>query len=156
MTSVQKEEPIAIVGMSGRFPMAEDIEAYWKNLAEEKDCITEIPKDHWDWKAIYGDPEREENKSNVKWGGFIDGVYEFDPLFFGISPKEAQMMDPQQRLMMEYIWLALEDAGYSGQPIGYNTGLFIGTASSRYGGSKPTYRLKDTVRQVQYLMAQIG
>jgi polyketide synthase PksN len=114
--------------------MAKDIETYWKNLAEEKDCISEIPKDRWDWEAIYGDPEQEDNKSNAKWGGFIDGVYEFDPLFFGISPKEAQLMDPQQRLLMEYIWLAIEDAGYSGSSLaGSQTGLFIGTMNSGYG-----------------------
>ncbi|MCG8508522.1 MAG: polyketide synthase, partial [Rhodospirillales bacterium] len=75
------------------------------------------------------------NKTNIKWGGFIDGVGEFDPLFFGISPREAELMDPQQRLLMTYVWLALEDAGYSASSLsGSSTGIFIGTTISGYSG----------------------
>ncbi len=90
-------EPIAIVGISGIFPMAKDVEAYWKILKEGKDCMTEIPKDRWDWREYEGNPAKEVNKTNVKWGGFIDGIADFDPLFFGISPREAEQMEPQQR-----------------------------------------------------------
>ncbi|MGP3781688.1 beta-ketoacyl synthase N-terminal-like domain-containing protein [Bacillus sp. 4A_MP3] len=74
--------------------MAEDIEAYWQNLKEGKDCMTEIPKDRWDWRDYYGDPAKEANKTNVNQGGFIDGIAEFDPLFFGISPREAEQIGP--------------------------------------------------------------
>nr|WP_246027806.1 MULTISPECIES: SDR family NAD(P)-dependent oxidoreductase [Paenibacillus] len=126
-------EPIAIVGMSGAFPMARNVDEYWNNLVEGKDCITEIPEDRWDWKAYYGDPANEANKTNIKWGGFMDGVYEFDPLFFGISPREAVLMDPQQRLLMTYIWKAIEDAGISaGSLSGTRTGIFAATANSGY------------------------
>ena len=83
-------DAVAVIGMSGRFPMAEDIPALWRNLVEGRDCIGEIPPERWDWRAVYGDPLQEANKTNVKWGGFIDGVDEFDPLFFGISPREAR------------------------------------------------------------------
>ncbi|MDQ0495501.1 polyketide synthase PksN [Paenibacillus brasilensis] len=128
-------EPIAIVGMSGIFPMARDVDEFWKNLEEGRDCITEIPEDRWDWKAYYGDPEQEVNKTNIKWGGFIDGIYEFDSLFFGISPREAALMDPQQRLLMTYIWKAIEDAGIqAGSLSGTRTGIFVGTANSGYSG----------------------
>jgi polyketide synthase PksN len=128
-------EPVAIVGMSGRFPMARDVNEFWRNLTEGKDCITEIPEERWDWREYYGDPGKEENKTNIKWGGFIDGVAEFDPLFFGISPKEAELMDPQQRLLMTYVWKAIEDAGYSAQSLsGSNTGIFVGTTNSGYNG----------------------
>lgn len=99
--------------MSGVFPKAANIDEYWRNLEEGKDCITEVPADRWDWREYYGDPLNEANKTNVKWGGFIDGVADFDPLFFGISPLEAEQMDPQQRLLMMYAWKAIEDAGYS-------------------------------------------
>lgn len=95
-------EPIAIVGISGIFPMAKDVEAYWKILKEGKDCMTEIPKDRWDWREYEGNPAKEVNKTNVKWGGFIDGIADFDPLFFGISPREAEQMEPQQRLLLTY------------------------------------------------------
>jgi acyl transferase domain-containing protein/ubiquinone/menaquinone biosynthesis C-methylase UbiE len=126
-------EPIAIVGMSGRFPMAEDLNEFWQNLAMGRDCISEVPAARWDWKEIYGDPKTEENKTNIKWGGFISGVDEFDPLFFGISPKEAELMDPQQRLLLMFIWNAIEDAGYSAQRLsGTNTGILVGTGASGY------------------------
>ena len=131
----QVREPIAIVGMSGRFPMAKNLDEFWRNLVEGKDCIREIPKDRWDWKALYGDPQKEKNKSNIKWGGFIEGIGSFDPLFFGISPREAELMDPQQRLLMTYVWKAIEDAGYSAQCLaGTQTAIFVGTARSGYLG----------------------
>ncbi|MBY0572216.1 MAG: polyketide synthase, partial [Undibacterium sp.] len=127
------DEPVAIIGMSGQFPMAGNIDEFWQALVEGKDCISEIPTDRWDWQSIYGDPNLEENKSNIKWGGFIDGIADFDPLFFGISPKEAELMDPQQRLMMLHIWKALEDAGYAGSALsGSNTGIYVGTIASGY------------------------
>jgi polyketide synthase PksN len=126
-------EPIAIVGMTGKFPQAKDLDEFWENLMEGKDCIVEIPKQRWDWQKYYGDPAKEVNKTNIKWGGFIDGVDEFDPLFFGISPREAELMDPQQRLLMTYAWKVIEDAGYSPQDIsGTQTGIFVGTGSSGY------------------------
>nr|WP_262385079.1 SDR family NAD(P)-dependent oxidoreductase [Priestia megaterium] len=128
-------EPIAIIGISGKFPMAQDVNEFWHNLVEGKDCITQIPKKRWDWKAYYGDPRVEVNKTNIKWGGFIEDIDEFDPLFFGISPQEAKLMDPQQRLLMTYAWKAIEDAGYSSQSLsGTNTGIFVGTGNSGYSG----------------------
>jgi acyl transferase domain-containing protein/surfactin synthase thioesterase subunit/acyl carrier protein len=126
-------EPIAIVGISGIFPMAKNVNEFWENLIKGKDCITEIPKERWDWQEYYGDPKQDINKTNAKWGGFIDGIDEFDPLFFGISPKEAEFMDPQQRLLMTYVWKAIEDAGYSAQRLsGSNTGIFVGTGNTGY------------------------
>ncbi|MEC0624075.1 amino acid adenylation domain-containing protein [Bacillus spizizenii] len=127
------QEPIAIVGISGIFPMAKDVEAYWKILKEGKDCMTEIPKDRWDWREYVGNPAKEVNKTNVKWGGFIDGIADFDPLFFGISPREAEQMEPQQRLLLTYAWKAIEDAGYSAKRLsGTKTGVFIGTGNTGY------------------------
>jgi polyketide synthase PksN len=127
-------EPIAIIGMSGRFPMAGDLQEFWQNLVGGKDCITEIPGDRWDWREYWGDPAKEANKTNIKWGGFIEGVDRFDPLFFGISPREAVLMDPQQRLLMTYVWKTIDDAGYSAQSLwGTQTAIFVGTAVSGYG-----------------------
>ena len=110
-------EPIAIIGMSGQFPQAPDLDTFWRNLLEGRDCIDEIPRERWDWRAWHGDPAQDTNRTNIKWGGFIDDVDKFDPMFFGISPKEAELMDPQQRLMMMHIWKALEDAGYAGSAL---------------------------------------
>ena len=132
-TKSPRPESIAIVGMSGQFPMAEDFDDFWENLEKGRDCISEIPESRWDWRAFYGDPNREVNKTNVKWAGFIEGIDKFDPLFFGISPREAKVMDPQQRLLMTYVWKAIDDAGYSAQSLsGTRTAIFVGTSSSGY------------------------
>ncbi len=135
-TAVEKNTscPVAIIGMSAVFPMAQDIEQFWHNLAIGKDCISEIPRERWDWRDIYGRADEEGDKTDIKWGGFIDDLSHFDPIFFGISPREAKFMDPQQRLLLMHTWKALEDAGYSGQSLsGSNTGVFIGIGNNGYG-----------------------
>ncbi|MFP5393304.1 MAG: beta-ketoacyl synthase N-terminal-like domain-containing protein, partial [Gammaproteobacteria bacterium] len=133
LASTPRSEPIAVVGMSGSFPMAPDLQSFWNNLEQGRDCIGEIPLQRWDWQAIHADPADKPNSSDVKWGGFMDGVDEFDPLFFGISPREALMMDPQQRLLMTHVWQAIEDAGHAPSSLaGSSTGAFIGTASTGY------------------------
>src|SRR5262249_47160472 len=126
--------PIAIIGISGAFPQAPDVQSLWSNLLAGKDCIGEIPQERWDWQSSFGNPvTANPNKTNVKWAGVMDGIELFDPLFFGISPHEAEQMDPQQRLLMMYVWKAIEDAGYSASSLsGTNTALFVGTASSSY------------------------
>lgn len=104
---------IAIIGMSGRYPGAPDLDAYWRVLIEGRDCITEIPAERWD-HARYFHPDRHHpHTAYTKWGGFLDDVDCFDPLFFAISPREAEVMDPQERLFLQTAWAALENAGYS-------------------------------------------
>ncbi|GAX60249.1 beta-ketoacyl synthase [Candidatus Scalindua japonica] len=134
MGAVEKEAgPIAVIGMSGRMPKSRDLDVFWKNLEEGKDLISEIPEDRWDWRDYYGDPQNGVNKTNIKWGGFIDDVDKFDPLFFDISPKEAELMDPQQRLFLETVWQVIEDAGYKPSDLsGTKTGLYVGVATSDY------------------------
>ena len=126
-------DPIAIVGMAGRFPGAEDLEAFWENVEQGRNCITEVPETRWSWKDHYGDPVKEKGKTRIKWGGFIDGIDEFDPLFFGIAPREAELMDPQQRLLMTYSWLALEHAGIAPSSLSQQTtGVFIAASTGEY------------------------
>jgi amino acid adenylation domain-containing protein/FkbM family methyltransferase len=126
-------EPIAIVGMSGRFPQAANLEEFWENLRSGRNCIREIPPERWAWETEAEDPEEAKARARIQWGGFVEGIDEFDPLFFNLSPREAETMDPQNRLIMMYVWLAMEDAGYSaGSLSGTNTGLFIGTGETGY------------------------
>lgn len=132
---------IAIIGVSGRYPGARNIEEYWTNLQEGKDCITEIPKDRWD-HCIYYDADKDKpGKTYSRWGGFIDGVDQFDPLFFHISPREAELMDPQERLFLESVYEAMEDAGYTRQTLGQkhqgfglegNVGVYVGVMYEEY------------------------
>jgi len=124
--------PVAIVGISGRFPMAKNVEAFWKNLEAGRNSISEIPEERWDWRQCLKDGQKEES-SGVRWGGFIDGVKDFDPMFFSISPREAELMDPQQRLMMTYVWKAMEDAGISPRTLSQkSTGVFISPGINEY------------------------
>ena len=103
---------IAIVGLSGRYPQSPDIEAYWRNLRDGRDCITEVPADRWDWRDHYSADRTQPDRHYCKWGGFIADIDKFDPLFFNISPSAAEHMDPQERLFLEHAWMAMEDAGY--------------------------------------------
>ncbi|TQV86003.1 SDR family NAD(P)-dependent oxidoreductase [Aliikangiella coralliicola] len=109
----EKTAPIAIIGLSGRYPEAPNIEAYWQNLRDGKDCIVEVPQERWDWQQYYSEDRAQKGKHFSKWGGFIVGVDEFDSRFFNISPREAKSIDPQERLFLQHAWMAVEDAGYT-------------------------------------------
>lgn len=106
-------DPIAIIGLSGRYPEAKNIQEYWQNLRDGKDCITEVPIERWDWHEYYTEDRNKKGYHYSKWGGFISGVDEFDPRFFNISPREAAFIDPQERLFLQHAWMAVEDAGYT-------------------------------------------
>lgn len=132
-TSSGPDETIAIIGMAGVMPQSQDLESFWQHLERGHDLITEVPGDRWDWRAIYGDPALETNKTNIKWGGFIDDVDKFDAGFFGISKLEARFMDPQQRIFLETAWKTIEDSGYRPSDLsGTRTGMFVGVASNDY------------------------
>ncbi|MCY9109396.1 SDR family NAD(P)-dependent oxidoreductase [Bacillus atrophaeus] len=124
-------EPIAIIGMSGMFPQSKDLEEYWSNLVKGEDMISEVPEDRWDWKEFAD--KAGKLYSSSRWGGFIEDVDKFDPRFFNISPYEAEMMDPQQRLALQTVWKTIEDAGYKASDYsGRNVGLFVGAQFQDY------------------------
>ncbi|MDJ0460315.1 SDR family NAD(P)-dependent oxidoreductase [Streptomyces sp. H27-C3] len=104
---------IAIIGLSGRYPESRDLREYWQNLSDGRDCVVEVPEDRWDWRAYYSEDRTRPGRHYSKWGGFIAEVDRFDPLFFNISPHEADYLDPQERLFLEHAWTAMEDAGYT-------------------------------------------
>jgi polyketide synthase PksJ len=131
--SSANDEPIAIVGMSGCFPGAAGVESFWSKLVEGSDCITEVPSYRWDWRAVWGDPHENAQRTDIRWGGFVEDAGDFDPLFFDISPREAMIMDPGQRLLLEHVWNALEDAGHAATTLaGTDTAIFAGVGGSGY------------------------
>ena len=127
-------EPIAVVGMGCRFPGGADSpEAFWQVLQDGVDAIAEIPASRWDVDAFYDPDPSAVGKIATRWGGFLEGIDQFDPAFFGIAPREAVTMDPQQRLLLEVAWEALEDAGIApGRMAGTSTGVFVGLCNGDY------------------------
>ncbi|HEX2925561.1 MAG TPA: SDR family NAD(P)-dependent oxidoreductase, partial [Ruminiclostridium sp.] len=133
MTQYEEDNdcPVAIVGMAGLMPQCDDLDEFWENLYNGKDMVTEVPLERWDWRQYYGDPIMQKNKTMAKWGGFIKDADKFDARFFGIAVREAELMDPQQRIMLELAWHTVENAGYSVASLsGSNTGVFIGAAAN--------------------------
>lgn len=129
----RRQEPIAIVGLSCRFPGAEDLQAYWALLEQGIDAIEEVPELRWD-RAAYFDAElRAPGKMYSTWGGFLPDIDRFDADFFDIAPREARSLDPQQRLLLEVVWEALETANLApGRLRGTRGGVFIGISVADY------------------------
>ncbi|AKT41314.1 type I polyketide synthase [Chondromyces crocatus] len=128
-------EPIAIVGMGCRLPGgADDPDRFWQLLARGTDAIREVPHDRWDIEAWYSPDPDTPGKMYTRWGGFLEGdVARFDADLFGIAPREAATMDPQQRVLLEVAWAALEDAGVAPNRIaGTAAGVFMGVSSTDY------------------------
>ncbi|MEM9444831.1 MAG: SDR family NAD(P)-dependent oxidoreductase [Verrucomicrobiota bacterium] len=127
-------EPIAIVSMACRFPgSVADPEGLWELLENGRDAITQVPSDRWDAEELYDGAPAVPGKVINKQGGFIDKVKEFDPLFFGISPKEAHTMDPQQRILMEVSYEALVRLGMNPkQASSIEAGVFVGVSGTDY------------------------
>lgn len=125
-------EPIAVIGLSCRFPQAENPQAFWELLRNGVDAITEVPSDRWDVDEFHSE-NPDPGKVTTRFGAFLDDVDLFDPAFFGISPREAARMDPQQRLLLEVSWEALENAFIPPPSLaGTRTGVFVGISSYDY------------------------
>jgi acyl transferase domain-containing protein len=132
--ALMRADPIAIVGMGCRFPGGADSpEAFWQVLVDGVDAVREVPADRWDADALYDPDASAPGKSATKWGGFIDRIDGFDAAYFGILPREAERMDPQQRLFLEVAMESLDDAGLTRDRLrGSRTGVFIASYHNDY------------------------
>ncbi|AMS13100.1 hypothetical protein A3218_01730 [Pseudomonas chlororaphis] len=118
------QQDIAIVGMACSFAQAPNKETFWANVLAGRNCMT---------PAALMRPHLARADRPL-WGGFIADAFDFDPVFFQVAPKEAQLIDPQQRLMLTYTWRALEDAGIGAQAFSQRrTGVFIAASQNDYG-----------------------
>lgn len=126
-------QPVAIIGMSCRFPGAQDLESFWQLLCSSGDAITEVPASRFDVRTFYSSRPATPGKMITRWGGFLEDIDQFDSSFFSITPREAARVDPQVRLLLEVAWEALEDAGEVPEALaGSQTGVFIGETYNDY------------------------
>nr|CCA89327.1 trans-AT type I polyketide synthase [Stigmatella aurantiaca Sg a15] len=136
-TAVRSETPndqaIAVIGMSGRFPGAADLDEFWRNVVSGRCSITEVPPERWSASEQLSTEPSEEQRTPCKWGGFLDGIDRFDAAFFNMSGREAAVTDPQQRLFLEECWKALESAGYANEKVASaRCGVFVGASAGDY------------------------
>jgi amino acid adenylation domain-containing protein len=123
-------EPIAVVGLAGRFPGAPNVDAFWRNLREGVESITFFSDEEL---RADGVPESAlADPTYVRARGWLQGADLFDAGFFGFSPRDAEILDPQQRLFLETAWEALEHAGHAGERSGRPVGVFAGCSMSTY------------------------
>ncbi len=127
-------EPVAVVGIGCRFPGDVDgPDSYWQLLMDGREGISEVPADRWDAEAFYDPDPMIPGRMTTKWGGFLSDIAGFDAEFFGITPREAEAMDPQQRMVLEVAWEALEDAGIPPESLaGTRTGVMMGVYYNEY------------------------
>jgi amino acid adenylation domain-containing protein len=121
---------IAVIGMAGRFPGATDIDAFWENLRNGVESIRFFSDEELLESGV--DPQLFNRPDYVRAAGILDRPEYFDAAFFGYPPKEAELLDPQQRLFMETAWTALEHAGYDVGKIPCSVGIFAGAGTSTY------------------------
>ncbi|MFB7589176.1 SDR family NAD(P)-dependent oxidoreductase [Streptomyces sp. NPDC056169] len=138
------QEPIAIVGMAGRFPGADSVEEFWSLLDEGRDGVGPVPADRWDTGTLHDPAGARPGSISTDQGGFLRDIRRFDAAFFDVPAREAESLDPQQRLLLEAAWHALEDAGTDPKSLaGSRTGVFVGISNSDYarvlesGGLEP-------------------
>ena len=124
------DSSIAIVGMAGRFPGAPNIEAFWRNLRDGIESIRTLSDD--ELRAAGVSQEELENPEYVRSAAILDGLDLFDASFFGFSPRDASIMDPQHRHFLECAWEAVENAGYAAEAFPGSIGVFAGSGMSSY------------------------
>ena len=129
----ETHEDIAVVGFAGRFPGADSASAFWDMLVAGETATGEPPEGRWSEYA--GDPVMTQKMAEQNLaGGYLDDIAGFDAEFFGLSPLEAQNMDPQQRIVLELAWQALEDAHLPANELrGTSTGVYLGSSNNDYG-----------------------
>ena len=135
-TEAAETTDIAVIGLTGRYPGANSIDEFWDVLREGKDCITEIPEERWDHSLYFDENRNIPGKTNCKWGGFLKEIDRFDPMFFNILPREAEVIDPMARLFLETTWNLLEGTGYTKEKLQVQhqsrVGVYVGAMYQQY------------------------
>lgn len=130
LETFEDNDDIAIIGMAGRFPGARTVDQFWQNLRDGVESITSFTDEQLVSRGI--DPGQLSHPNYVKAGTILEDIELFDAPFFGLTPREAEIADPQHRLFLECVWEALENSGYNPETYGGQIGLFAGVAISSY------------------------
>lgn len=129
MSSGEERFAVAVIGMEARFPGARSVEEYWENLCAGRESITRFRDEDLDHSIA---PEVRSDPAYVPARGILEDAMAFDAAFFGITPREAELMDPQQRVFLELSWSALERAGYDPKRVQGSVGVYAGMANNTY------------------------
>src|SRR5437763_16407896 len=144
MSDIEKESSgIAVIGLAGRFPKARNIDAFWKNLRNGVEAISFFSDEELREAGV----RKPDDPNYVKARAMLEDADKFDGEFFGINPKEAEIMDPQHRLFLECAWEALEDGGYAGKRDDRLVGVYAGMSMNNYLLTNLYYR-----QEVLYLV----
>lgn len=132
---IESTPRFAIIGYAARFPGARDADEYWDLLREGRDAISDVPADRWDADDFFDPEPGSPGKVVTRRAGFLDDATGFDAPFFGMSAREARMVDPQHRLLLETAWRAVEHSGIAPTTLAdTDTGVFVGLATHDYLG----------------------
>ncbi|MBP9111831.1 MAG: type I polyketide synthase [Polyangiaceae bacterium] len=125
---------VSVLGLACRFPGAANVDEFWKLILEKRSSITEVPSERWNIDVYYDPDPSKPGRMATRFGGFLPNVDQFDASFFGLSVREANFLDPQQRILLELAWQAFEDAGLDiTQWREKSVGVFLGASHSDYG-----------------------
>ncbi|MBY0573448.1 MAG: polyketide synthase dehydratase domain-containing protein, partial [Undibacterium sp.] len=125
---------VAIVGLAGRYPLADNVNQFWDNLVAGRNCVSEVPPERWESSKYFDAQNKQLGKAYTKWAGFLNDVDRFDHLFFNITPSEAEIMSPQERQFIQQAYASIEDAGYTPASLSQSrkVGLFVGVMNEHY------------------------
>ncbi|MEK4042699.1 SDR family NAD(P)-dependent oxidoreductase [Paenibacillus sp. FSL H8-0048] len=153
---------LAIIGISGRFPGADNLEEYWELLKSGRDAVTEIDPQRWNHEEQQRTAQESWGKDSSRWGGFLRDVDKFDSLLFNIAPFQAALMDPHERIFLELAWETFEDGGYNRLALkGKKVGVFTGAMWMQYqlyntGRQVSTSTISSIANRVSYYFGLTG
>lgn len=145
---------ISIIGMSGRFPDSRNIDELWDILFSGKNVIKDITAQRKEWECLNSEKAYDNINKRV---GIVPGISEFEPLFFEISPREAEKIDPRQRLLLQEAWKALEDAGYGSDSLANDRiGMYVGCEEGDYSNLLKGDKVGITTNAISVLPARLA
>lgn len=135
-SSAADSSEVAIIGFAGQYPQSPNSAALWQKLLEGQSLIETVPSERWNADDYYTEGAPRPGRAYAKWGGFVPGVKSFDPAFFKVTPRDAELMDPQERKFLEVVWQLFDQSGYTRARLKAehqaNVGVYVGAFFGHY------------------------